>query len=61
MSAGGVLVRPAGGGWEVALVRAGAHWSLPKGLVEAGETAADAALREVAEECGLPIDVTAPG
>lgn len=48
-------MRSADGGWEVALVRAGAHWSLPKGLVEAGETSAGAALREVAEECGLPI------
>jgi 8-oxo-dGTP pyrophosphatase MutT (NUDIX family) len=54
VSAGGVLVRPAaGGGREVALVRVGQRWSLPKGLVEAGETPEMAALREVAEECGV--------
>ncbi len=54
VSAGGVLVRPAPGGtWEVALIRMGERWSLPKGLVEAGESAEMAALREVAEECGV--------
>lgn len=54
VSAGGVLVRPApGGGWEVALIRVGDRWSLPKGLVEAGESPEMTALREVAEECGV--------
>jgi 8-oxo-dGTP pyrophosphatase MutT (NUDIX family) len=36
------------------MVRAGGRWTLPKGLVEPGESPAQAALREVAEECGLP-------
>ena len=35
-------------------------WSLPKGHVEAGETAEDAAIREVAEETGITGRVVAP-
>jgi 8-oxo-dGTP pyrophosphatase MutT (NUDIX family) len=56
ISAGGVLVRPAEHGWEVCLVHAGTYWGLPKGHLEPGETARDAALREIAEECGIPVD-----
>jgi 8-oxo-dGTP pyrophosphatase MutT (NUDIX family) len=56
ISAGGVVVRRARTGWQVALVRAGRHWSLPKGGIEPGESPAQAALREVAEECGLPLE-----
>src|SRR3712207_3957451 len=33
-------------------------WSVPGGRVEPGETAADAVVREVAEETGLPVVVT---
>ena len=45
---------------HVLLVRRGAHpswgkWSLPGGLVELGETTAEAARREIAEECGCAI------
>jgi 8-oxo-dGTP pyrophosphatase MutT (NUDIX family) len=32
------------------------HWDIPKGLAEAGESSADAALREAREECGIAID-----
>ncbi|MDT0233361.1 NUDIX domain-containing protein [Curtobacterium sp. BRB10] len=34
-------------------------WSIPKGLVEAGEEPVGAALREFAEEIGVPAPVTA--
>lgn len=53
ISAGGVLVRRAATGWEVAMVRAGRNWGLPKGVVEPGESAVEAALREIAEETGV--------
>jgi 8-oxo-dGTP pyrophosphatase MutT (NUDIX family) len=56
VSAGGVLVRPGPGGWEVALLRAGRWWGLPKGIVERGEASVDAALREIAEETGIARD-----
>ena len=36
--------------------RAG-HWGLPGGLLELGETLADGVRREVAEECGVEIDL----
>jgi 8-oxo-dGTP pyrophosphatase MutT (NUDIX family) len=54
-SAGGVLARPSAGGWEVCLVRADRYWGLPKGHIEPGETAAQAALREMSEECGVAL------
>jgi 8-oxo-dGTP diphosphatase len=47
---------------RVLLVRRGkpplaGKWSLPGGLLELGETTAEAARREVAEECGLTVRV----
>lgn len=53
-SAGGVVVRVAGGRVYVALVREGDHpeFVLPKGRAEAGETLEAAARREIAEEAG---------
>jgi 8-oxo-dGTP pyrophosphatase MutT (NUDIX family) len=56
VSAGGVLARPADDGWQVCLVRARQYWGLPKGHVEPGESPQQAALREISEECGLPVD-----
>jgi 8-oxo-dGTP diphosphatase len=55
----GAVVLDAG---RVLLVRRGrpplaGKWSLPGGLLELGETTAEAARREVAEECGLTIRV----
>jgi 8-oxo-dGTP pyrophosphatase MutT (NUDIX family) len=55
ISAGGVLARPAASDWQVGLVRAGRYWGLPKGHIEAGESAEQAALREMSEECGIPL------
>jgi 8-oxo-dGTP pyrophosphatase MutT (NUDIX family) len=57
-SAGGVAWRrnaAAGAVLEIALIatRSGTRWQLPKGTCEAGETAEQTALREVAEEVGL--------
>src|SRR3954469_14941784 len=56
-SAGGVVVRVTGAEPEIAVIRpqgkAEGHWVLPKGALDAGESAEQAALREVAEETGL--------
>ncbi|QRP44515.1 NUDIX hydrolase [Amycolatopsis sp. FDAARGOS 1241] len=53
-AAGAVLWRHAGDGIEVALVHRPRYddWSLPKGKLDAGETLAAAAVREVREETG---------
>ena len=56
-SAGGVLVRRLRGRWWVAAIRPNGKpegvWALPKGLIDAGETGAATAVREVFEETGL--------
>lgn len=59
VSAGGVVVRPGAHGPEVVLISDGRNWGLPKGVVERGETAQDAALREVSEETGIERSVLA--
>ncbi len=62
VSAGGVVVRPREDGWDVLLIATheGERWSLPKGHVESGETAKEAAVREVREETGVEAEVVAP-
>lgn len=59
ISAGCVVYRKAGNIAEVALIqpRDRKAWSLPKGLVEQGETPEVAAQREVREETGLLGDI----
>src|SRR5262245_18735074 len=58
-SAGGVVVRRMRGRLWLAAVRprrdpaAKAGWALPKGLIDAGESPAETAVREVYEETGL--------
>ena len=53
ISSGGVVYRKGSASTEVALIRAGERWCLPKGQVEKGEAMKEAALREVMEETGL--------
>jgi 8-oxo-(d)GTP phosphatase len=54
-AAGGVVLRGDGPGLEVLVVHRVRHadWSLPKGKLDAGERAEDAAVREVEEETGV--------
>jgi 8-oxo-dGTP pyrophosphatase MutT (NUDIX family) len=56
-SAGGVLVRRMRGRWWLAAIRPNGKpqgvWALPKGLIDPGETGAETAVREAAEETGL--------
>jgi 8-oxo-dGTP pyrophosphatase MutT (NUDIX family) len=55
-SAGGVLVRTIRGRPMVAAIRPQGKkgvWALPKGHIDAGESAAETALREVREETGV--------
>src|SRR4028118_2118825 len=62
-AAGGVVWRPAGGGTGGRIETVVVHrpryddWSLPKGKLDAGEHALDAAFREVVEETGLAVVV----
>ncbi len=55
-SAGGVVYRIESGSPLFLLIRDSyANWGFPKGHVETGESAEDAALREVREETGLHV------
>ena len=67
ISAGGVVVRPAEKGWEVAVIepqrdantqkaatkQSGGVLALPKGIVDPGEKPEHTAVREVREETGI--------
>ena len=52
-SAGVVVVRHRDGAWRVLLLRAFGYWDFPKGGIEPGETALEAARRETREETAL--------
>ena len=65
MSAGGLVIDRTGGKPMAALIgrtdrRGRLLWSLPKGHIETGETAQQAAIREVAEETGILGRIVAP-
>ena len=53
LSAGIIPVRRTPTGWRLLVLRAFRNWDFPKGVVEAGEDPAVAAMRETAEETGL--------
>lgn len=61
-SSGGAVVAIRNGHPHVALIatRGKTRWGLPKGAVNQGETAEDAALREVLEETGLTAKIVKP-
>lgn len=64
ISAGGLVVDRSSGELKAALIarhdrRGRLIWSLPKGHLEAGESEAEAAVREVAEETGITGTVVA--
>lgn len=61
-SAGGVVVRRLETRWELAVIRPRGRsvLALPKGHIEAGETAEESAIREVREETGLETRLKAP-
>lgn len=64
-SCGGVLIRQTDTGLEICLgkrrrERDGATWTLPKGTPSDSETVEQTALREVAEETGLEVRISAP-
>lgn len=62
VSAGGVVIRDRQGALEVAVIRPRGKkvWALPKGHLDAGETAEQTAAREVHEETGLSVTLEKP-
>ena len=59
-SAGGVVFRRTPDGIRFLLIRDPyKNWGLPKGHIEDGESSAAAALREIAEETGLSVNLVA--
>ena len=61
VSAGGVAFREIDGRIEIAIILTNPErrWQLPKGMIDAGETPDQAAVREVREEAGIETDLIA--
>ena len=59
ISAGGVAFRLTDSGREVAIVavKPSRRWQIPKGIIDAGESEEQAALREVREEAGIDCEL----
>ena len=59
ISAGGAAFRLTDAGYETAIVAVNpsGRWQLPKGIVDAGESYEQAALREVREEAGIECEL----
>ncbi|MDH4021484.1 MAG: NUDIX domain-containing protein, partial [Gammaproteobacteria bacterium] len=53
MSCGAVILRETPAGYRVLMLRVFRHWDFPKGLMEAGETPLQTAVREVREESSI--------
>lgn len=61
-AAGGVVMRPGEGGWEVVLAgrQSDGTWVFPKGTPDRGESIEETAEREVREETGLDVRIVRP-
>ncbi|HQU93835.1 MAG TPA: NUDIX hydrolase [Pyrinomonadaceae bacterium] len=62
VSAGGVAHRVIDGRIEIVVIKTSSEgrWQLPKGMIDPGETAEIAALREVHEEAGITCEIIEP-
>lgn len=61
-SAGGVAYRKGENGPEIVIIKTSeeGRWQLPKGMIDPGETAEQAGLREVREEAGITCELIEP-
>lgn len=55
-SAGGIVIRKERSIWKVALLFKNQSWVFPKGRIKIGESEKNAALREIHEELGIPLN-----